>query len=653
MGVLNSLNPQQKTAACHGEEPLLIIAGAGSGKTTTLVHRVAHLIESGVSPQRIMLLSYTRRAATMMTERTRKLIGDSADLTGIWSGTFHGTSVRLLRIFGEALGLPARFTVHDRADAEDLLDTLLKKIVDKLGTKTLPKKGTALSIHSYQVNSQWPLEKVLDREFPDYCPHCETLERLFEQYQRHKRQLGIADYDDLLLLMREMVEHAEIGPRIVDRFQAVLVDEYQDTNVLQSQILSGLSPEGRGLTVVGDDAQSIYSFRAATVRNILDFPKQFPNAQVVKLEQNYRSTVPLLELSNAVIAQATERYEKSLWSDRQTGSKPQLIKCYSDTEQATEIVQRILQHNREGIPFHEQAVLFRAGHHSLSLETELARNKIHFVKYGGLKFAESAHVKDLLAYLRLAENPKDSVAAVRVLLLMPGIGPKKAAQCLEMLEVSSSGIEIWNQLKPPTKSADLWSRLVKLLSKLAGGLPKQLSDQLIAVLDFYQPLMEERYDNAPQRLNDLKQLLAMADRFETREQMLVDLTLDPPSSTEDLPDTGEVKSKKPKEPPLVLSTIHSAKGLEWPVVYVLSAMTGCMPMPRAASTREGFEEERRLLYVALTRAADHLYVSYKEASSDGDWGYRSSYSAPTGGLTEYLQSREIRKLFQKQNASVR
>lgn len=654
MELLDSLNPQQQAAARHGLEPLLIIAGAGSGKTTTLVHRVAHLIESGVSPQRIMLLSYTRRAATMMTERTRKLIGDSADLTGIWSGTFHGTSVRLLRIFGQALGLPARFTVHDRADAEDLLDSLLKKATDKLGVKTLPKKGTALSIHSYQVNSQWPLEKVLDREFPDYCPHCETLERLFEQYQRHKRQLGIADYDDLLLLMRELVQHAEIGPRIVERFQVVLVDEYQDTNVLQSQILSGLSPGGCGLTVVGDDAQSIYSFRAATVRNILDFPKQFPNTQVIKLEQNYRSTVPLLELSNALIAQSAERYEKSLWSDRKVGTRPQLIQCYSDTEQATEIVRRILQHNQEGIPFREQAVLFRAGHHSLSLETELARNKIHFVKYGGLKFAESAHVKDLLAYLRLAENPKDSVAAVRVLLLLPGIGPKKAAQCLEMLEVSSTGIEIWNQLKPPTKAASLWSRLVKLLGRLAVDQPQRLSDQLIAVLDFYQPLMEERYDNATQRLNDLRQLLAMADRFETREQMLVDLTLDPPTSTEDLPDPGggQAKTKKPKEPPLVLSTIHSAKGLEWPVVYVLSAMTGCMPMPRAASTREGYEEERRLLYVALTRAADHLYVSYKEGSSDGEWGYRSRYGATTGGLTEYLQPREIRKLFQKQNASV-
>lgn len=651
MNVLDSLNPQQREAACHGDDPLLIIAGAGSGKTTTLVHRVAHMIERGVSPQRIMLLTYTRRAATMMTERMRKLVGDRADLTGLWSGTFHGTSVRLLRIFSQALELPARFTVHDRSDSEDLLDNLLKRVQDKLSIKTLPKKGTALSIHSFQVNSQWPLFRVLDEQYPEFLGHYEVLQELFAHYQKHKRQLGIADYDDLLLLLREMVHDPQIGPRIVDRFQAVLVDEYQDTNVLQAQILSGLSPQGRGLTVVGDDAQSIYSFRAATVRNILDFPLQYPNAKIVKLEQNYRSTVPLLAASNAVIQHASERFDKRLWSDRRTGAKPQLIKCYSDSEQAEIIVRRILRHKTEGIPICEQAVLFRAAHHSLALETELMRYKINFVKYGGLKFAEAAHVKDLLAYLRLAENTKDSVAALRVLLLMPGIGPRKAAQCLAMLDVSSTGLEIWNQVKAPASCSRMWPRLVKLLVDLAADRPERLADQLRAVLEFYRPLMEEQYDNAPQRLSDLQQLLALADRFETREQMLVDLTLDPPTSTEDLPDLKPGSAQNPKETPLVLSTIHSSKGLEWPVVYVMSAMNGCLPLPRATATREGFEEERRLLYVAMTRAADYLYVSYKEAGFDDSFGYefRRGYLPPAGGLTEFLQPPDVRRLFQPQN----
>ena len=662
MGILDGLNPEQRAAAEHGDSPLLIIAGAGSGKTTTLVHRVAHLISSGVDPQRILLLTFTRRAASMMTERTRKLVGGSADLSGLWSGTFHGTSVRLLRVFAQSIGLPPYFTVHDRSDSEDLIDSLLKKAVEKLGDKTLPPKGKALSMHSYQVNSQWPLEKVVEQYYTEYEDHIELLEDLFKQYQKQKRMLGIADFDDLLLLMRDMAHHPQVGQRIRGRFEAVLVDEYQDTNVLQSQILSGLVPGGRGLTVVGDDAQSIYSFRASTVRNILDFPLQYPDCTTVKLEQNYRSTVPILNVSNALIDQAKERFEKKLRSDRQSGSMPQLVSCYSDVEQAEFIVRRILRHKTEGIPIKDQAVLFRAAHHSLALETELMRNHINFVKYGGLKFAESAHVKDLLAFLRLAENPKDTVAATRVLLMLPGIGARRAAQALELLEVSSSGVEIWHQWRPPAASAELWPKLLKLITSLAAGHPAGLAEQLSCVLEFYQPLMETRYDEPEQRLSDLKQLLAMADRFESRQQMLVDMTLDPPSSTADLPDLDELndqapakrkKAKENKEPPLVLSTIHSAKGLEWPVVYVLSAMTGCIPLPRAAATAEGFEEERRLLYVAMTRAADYLYVSYQEGSISDDFGfgYRRSWSPPTGGLCEYLTPKNMRKLFQVQYAS--
>ncbi len=659
MGILDGLNPEQRAAAEHGDSPLLIIAGAGSEKTTTLVHRVAHLIARGVDPQRILLLTFTRRAAQMMTERTRKLVGGSADLSGLWSGTFHGTSVRLLRVFSQSIGLPTYFTVHDRSDSEDMLDGLLKKAVEKLGDKTLPLKAKALSMHSYQVNSQWPLERVILEYYPDYEEHIEVLDEMFKQYQKQKRMLGIADFDDLLLLMREMAHHPQVGARIRDRFEAVLVDEYQDTNVLQSQILSGLAPSGRGLTVVGDDAQSIYSFRASTVRNILDFPLQYPDCKTVKLEQNYRSTAVILKVSNELIGQAQERFEKNLWSDRQGGSKPQLVSCYSELEQAEFIVRRILRHKADGIPLKDQAVLFRAAYHSMALETELMRNHINFVKYGGLKFAESAHVKDLLAFLRLAENPKDTVAATRLLLLLPGIGVRRAAQALELLEVSSSGLEIWHQWRPPTASATLWPKLIKLLTDLAAGHPERLAEQMACVLEFYQPLMEERYDDPGQRLSDLKQLLAMADRFESRQQMLVDLTLDPPTSTADLPELEETskgkgkKGKVNKEPPLVLSTIHSAKGLEWPVVYVLSAMSGCIPLPRAATSTEGYEEERRLLYVAMTRAADYLYVSYLEGgiSDDFGFGYRRGWSQPTGGLCEYLTPKSMRKLFQVQYAS--
>ncbi len=536
MDVLEGLNPAQRKAAGHGHSPLLIIAGAGTGKTKTLVHRTAHLIQNGISPNRILLLTYTRRAAQMMTERMRKLFDKSVDLSGLWSGTFHAVSVRLLRTYHQAIGLPPYFSVHDRSDSEELLETLMKRI----NVKGLPKKGTALSIHSYQVNSQWPLKKVIVEQYPEFLSHHDTLSSLYREYHRHKRQLGIADFDDLLLLMRDMVHHPELGEQIRNRFQAVLVDEYQDTNVLQSQILNGLTREGQGLTVVGDDAQSIYSFRAATVRNILDFPLQYPQTEVVKLEQNYRSTAPILNVSNQLMEDAQERFTKELWCDRTEGAMPQLVECSSDDDLADIVVRRILRHKTEGIPIAQQAVLFRAAHHSLALETELMRNKINFVKYGGLKFVESAHVKDLLAFLRLAENNKDTVSAIRILLLLPGIGPRKASQLLEMLEVSSSGLEIWQQFKPPAQSGLLWKKMLKLLTNLSQGKPTSLVDQLIATLQFYQPLLEERYDNATQRMTDLKQLIAMADRFESRQQMLVDLSLDPPSSTADLPDEEAV-----------------------------------------------------------------------------------------------------------------
>ncbi len=469
-----------------------------------------------------------------------------------------------------------------------------------------------------------------------------TLQKLFHQYQMQKKQIGVLDYDDLLLAMRDLCRHPEVGPKIAARFESVLVDEYQDTNPLQSEILMALRPNGLGLTAVGDEAQSIYSFRAATVRNILDFPKQFPNASVLKLEQNYRSTQAILNVSNSVIKQSTESFGKSLWSEKQLGYLPQLVQCLNESGQAEFIVDRLKAHRDQGIPFDQQAVLFRASHHSLALETELARNKIHFVKYGGLKFADSAHVKDLLAYLRLAENHKDTVAALRVLLLMPGIGPKRASQGVDMLEVSTSGLEIWNQVRPPSGSIKIWKAFMQLLTRLTNDEPERLSEQLREVYQFYLPLMKEKYDNAPQREKDLEQLLAMADRFSSRQQMLVDLSIDPPNNTEELP---SLEPRKPKEKPLVLSTIHSAKGLEWEVVFVMNACGGAIPMPRAAKSLEGYEEERRLFYVALTRAAEWLYVTYPLESMG--W---SSWSTPVGGRTEYLTYNEV-QLFQQQKGS--
>lgn len=625
------LNEEQQLAVEHGRAPLLIVAGAGTGKTTTLVYRVAHLIQSGVEPSRIMLLTFTRRSAEQMLGRLRGLDGfeDRLELKGIWSGTFHATSVKLLRIFGEAIGIHPRFTVHDRGDAEDLMGTMLERMQKDGKIFGMPKKGTALSIHSFQVNSQKSLKQVLVEQYAEYIDYEDRLKLLFRDYLRHQKELNISDFDSLLISLRDLLRNDQVGPLIRRRFEAVLIDEYQDTNPLQAQILQALCPTGEGLTAVGDDAQSIYSFRAATVRNILDFPEQFPGAVVLKLQQNYRSTQPLLASSNAVIAEAVERFEKDLWSDRQLGQRPQLVECFSEYDQADWILDKIKEHHQSQIPYHQQAVLFRASHHSAALETNLMREKIPYVKYGGLKFAESAHVKDMLAFLRLAENYRDTVAALRVLLLIPGIGPKKAAQCIATLSVASAGIEVLGQVRAPSGSSEMWKNLVRLLTQLSNNEPAKLSQQLERVLRFYEPLLEAKYDYAPQRKKDLEQLLLMADRFENRGQLLVDLTLDPPNNTAELPTLEKPKSK---EPPLVLSTIHSAKGLEWPVVYAMSVAQGMLPFARSAETREGFEEERRLLYVAMTRAADHLYVTYPKISNAG-W---NSFSAPKGGRSPLI-----------------
>ena len=357
-----------------------------------------------------------------MLHRVQRVLARSQDSRRVWGGTFHGTGARLLRMYGEWIGMNPRFTIHDRGDSEDLMKTLVSELELSKNDKKFPKKGTCVAIYSYCVNSGLSLTIVLRSHFRSSEAYAEPLSRLFGAYEQRKHELAVLDYDDLLLKWVELLEHEEVGPRIRARFDCVLVDEYQDTNTLQAKMLKRLCPDGKGLTVVGDDAQSIYSFRAATVRNILDFPKQFPGTTVVKLEQNYRSTQPLLESSNRVITEARERYTKKLWSARNEGIRPQLLSCRDQNEQTDFIIRRILDHHQSGIPFRDQAVLFRASHHSITLEAELSRHDIAYVKYGGLKFAESAHVKDTLSFLRLAENYRDLVGGVRLLQLLPGVG---------------------------------------------------------------------------------------------------------------------------------------------------------------------------------------------------------------------------------------
>jgi DNA helicase-2/ATP-dependent DNA helicase PcrA len=613
--ILRDLNPGQRAAASHGDTPLLIVAGAGTGKTATLAHRVAHLIARGVPPGRILLLTFTRRAATEMLRRTDALLRSvAADAEGaaaraladgrVWGGTFHAIATRLLRMHGESIGLPPGFTVLDRSDAEDLMHAV-RTGLDLGGTRRrFPQKNTCLDIYSRCVNAAEPLAHVLETRYPWCRDDADGLKALFAGYVERKEANHVLDYDDLLLFWRGMLADPALGPVVRGRFDAVLVDEYQDTNALQADVIELLRPDGSGVTAVGDDAQAIYGFRAASVRNILDFPTRFPDATVLTLERNYRSTQPILDATNAVISQAAERYEKDLFTDRQGGALPALVTCRDENEQADYVVERVLGHREEGMALKDQAVLFRAAHHSAVLELELERRGVPFVKYGGLKFVEMAHVKDLVAFLRLAENPHDSVAALRVLGLLPGIGPRTAGTLAATL-AEGTDFESWVGRDVPAATSVLWPDFVALMRTLASAPASDVAGQLHAARTFYAPLAEQRYDNASARLADLEQVEALGTRFADRTRFLTELTLDGPQWTGDFAGPPLLD-----EDYLILSTMHSAKGLEWRAVYVIHAADGNIPSDMATGDAAEIEEERRLFYVACTRARDVLYVTH-------------------------------------------
>jgi DNA helicase-2/ATP-dependent DNA helicase PcrA len=618
--LLAELNEQQRAAAGHPRDPLLIIAGAGTGKTATLAHRVAWLIATGADPGRILLLTFTRRAAAEMLRRVGQILERSGQKLGrainpgsvarrIWGGTFHAVASRLLRLHCDSVGLPRAFTILDRGDSEDLMQEERAGLGLGDSKTRFPLKGTCLDIYSRCVNSRKPLAEVLETAFPWCRLHLDALKGLFHAYVDRKESLAVLDYDDLLLYWHALFDKPETAEVVRSRFDAILVDEYQDTNALQAEILKGLAPSGQGLTVVGDDAQSIYSFRAATVRNILDFPTQFPGASVIALERNYRSTQPILDATNAVMAKAQEGFRKNLWTDRKQGLLPELVHCQDEAEQTQFVVAQVLRSREGGTPLKHQAILFRAGHHSLDLELELARRNIPFQKYGGLRFVETAHVKDLLSFLRLAENPRDTLAGARMLQLVPGIGPKKAGQLLGKLGDAQGDFRVWKDFSPPSQAGETWNALVEMMIGLSSPDAQTLSiaSQVHRVRTLYAPLLEHKLDHAQARLRDLEQLEIVAGRFADRSEFLADITLDPPTSTQDLAADPVLD-----EDYVILSTIHSAKGLEWDSVYVIHAADGNIPSDMATTSQEEIEEERRLFYVALTRARDRLFVCYPQ-----------------------------------------
>jgi DNA helicase-2/ATP-dependent DNA helicase PcrA len=611
--MFDTLNEAQVAAATHGEGPLLVVAGAGTGKTTTLAARVAHLLARGVRPERLLLLTFSRRAAAQMLSHAERITGD-AGAGRVWGGTFHAVANRLLRLHGRALGLPPDFTVLDQGDAADLLGLLREELGLATTERRFARKETLAAIYSRTVNAATPLADVVAAHYPWCTDDVDDIRELVKAYTGRKRRQHLLDFDDLLLFWKALVESPGTAGQVAAMFDHVLVDEYQDTNALQADILEGMRPQGtpRNLTVVGDDAQAIYGFRAATVRNILQFPQRFPGTTVVKLERNYRSTPSILATSNAMIAHSPQRHEKTLWTEHADGERPTLTGCADEAGQAEHVCRAVLAHRERGTALKEQAVLFRAAHHSDLLEVELTRRNIPFVKYGGLKFLEAAHVRDALAMLRVLENPWDEVAWFRVLQLPEGIGPATARRLIGQIGVGEAdAAPLANLLERPVEAPAAATEGIEALRRALAACHDETSVRPAAQLErirvYLQPVLERKYESAAARLADLEQLTLLAAGYEARGRFLAELTLDPPASSSDLAAPPLLD-----EDYLVLTTIHSAKGLEWDVVHVIHASDGNIPSDMATGDDEQTEEERRLLYVALTRARRSLHVTFPQ-----------------------------------------
>jgi DNA helicase-2/ATP-dependent DNA helicase PcrA len=597
------LNEAQYQAVTATEGPLLVIAGAGTGKTRTLVYRVAHLVEIGVDPRSILLLTFTRRAAEEMLRRASLLIDNRCAKVG--GGTFHSFANIILRHFGQKIGLSPSFTIMDRPDSEDVVQLLRAELGLNTKEKRFPRKQTVAEIYSMALNKQWTIPDLIERDYPHLYDALEDLLRLYERYVDYKKGRGLLDYDDLLIKLKDLLaDHEAIRRRLSGTYRFVMVDEYQDTNRLQAEIVRLLAATHDNVMVVGDDAQSIYSFRGANFRNIMDFPKDFPGARMISLEENYRSTQPILSLTNEIIRRAQERYEKSLFTSKEQGDTPLLVRAESEQAQSRFVCQKVLELREEGVPLWDIAVLFRSSFHSFDLEIELTRHNIPFVKRGGFQFMESAHIKDLLAHLRVFANPQDAISWNRVLLLLEGIGPQMSQKISNWILEGSRVPERLRSFESKGKVAHGLKTLAQVLE--ASGEGQRPAEKVQYLMQYYVPILKRKYpDDYPKRLKDLEHFQGITERYRNLERLLSDMALEPPTDSVD-----GVLAVDPDEGPLVLSTIHSAKGLEWHSVFIIWALEGRFPSYYNINTQEELEEERRLLYVAATRAKENLFITY-------------------------------------------
>jgi len=605
-----ALNPSQLEAVTHTEGPLLVIAGAGSGKTRTLTYRVARLVEAGVIPSALLLLTFTRKAAQEMLQRAARLLDSRCERVS--GGTFHSFANAMLRKYAAYLSLNSSFAILDRADAESMIQMLRKELDLAARYRSFPRKSSLASIFSKSVNKVLPIEEVLCNDYPHFLPNIEAIVELYKAYEKRKREHHFLDFDDLLIYLQMLLkDHPDIRNRISGTYQYIMVDEYQDTNKIQAEILYLLASAHQNIMVVGDDSQSIYAFRGANFKNIMDFPKRFPGTRIIGLEENYRSVQPILHLTNEIIDRAKEKYTKNLFTRRSGGSRPILLAAEDENMQSRYVVEKIQELHQQRIPFNQIAVLFRAGFHSFDLEIELNREAIPFIKVGGFKFVESAHIKDVLAHLRIIVNANDRISWYRILLLIEKVGPKSAQRIYEAVLKEKSGYIGLLTIKLKLSRMRAIERLKNLFA-LIDRHAMSVAEMGEAVVKYYRPILEQNYDDHPKRIKDLEHLVTIMERYENLEQFLTDMALEPPNAS--IEDTL-FEDSLPKDR-LVLSTVHSAKGLEWHTVFVIWTLDGRFPSIHSLYKEEELEEELRLMYVAATRAKENLFFTYPDHAYD-------------------------------------
>lgn len=624
------LNPQQYEAVTSTEGPVLCIAGAGSGKTRTLIYRVAYLIEKGIPPEQILLLTFTKKAAQEMMRRAATILDDRC--RSIRGGTFHGFANMILRRFAKQAELEPNFTIIDRGDAEDLLNLLRAELGLAKTDSRFPKKGTLISIFSKSVNTGLSIQEIISNEYPDFYEESNNITNLYDAFQKLKRERALLDYDDLLVELKLLLScNKEVCARLSQEHRYIMIDEFQDTNHIQAEISDLLASSHQNILAVGDDAQSVYSFRGAEFRNIMDFPKKYSECKVIPLEQNYRSTKPILRFANAILDSAKERYPKKLFSSYDSEQKPVMIRPASVYEQAGFIAQRILELHEEGVSLNKIAVLFRAAWHSNELEVELQHSNIPFIKFGGIKFVEASHVKDFVSHLRILVNHRDATAWLRALLLLEGVGTKTAQDIISLINSGTPDLETLETLKK-RKYAPAVFALRDLVLATRSKMNNPLSI-LEMVKTYYYPIFKKQYEDHQKRYDDLNSLIQMAERHETLEAFLDDLSLEVPEKKPVL----EAEHNPNEDEYLTLSTIHSAKGLEWHTVFVINLIDGFIPSARSTGSEKELEEERRLLYVACTRAEQNLYLSSPVQSKNrgySSYGSAYSFSEPSRFLSE-------------------